>query len=198
MKTLAIALLAALLPTASMAVIDPDPDLLGIYFDTEADNNCLQVASGTAFTAYVILTNTSQAGVEAFEFGYENEFDNDFYGLFVRLSQTLPSNSIDVGSGDASSGFVQAGLAYPLPAASALVLVTWKYMALDTFPVLMYLGPADNPSLPDGMPVIQNSDHELMAVGIIGGNPNRSVAAVNGVCGAEEDMNWGTLKSNFR
>ena len=79
-----------------------------------------------------------------------------------------------------------------------MLLVTWQYMALKVFPVLMYLGPSENPSLFEGLPVVQNSNHDLVSVGVIGGNVNRSVAAINGVCGAEVGMKWGSLKSQFR
>ena len=198
MKTLVITLLVAMLPVAALAVIDPDPDLLGIYFDTQADENCLQVDSGVTFNAYVILTNTSQDGIEAFEFSYENEYDSDYSGMFVMLGQTLPPHAINVGSGDSSSGSIQTGLAVPLYSESAMVLVTWQYLVLNSFPVMMYLGPAGIPSLDEGLPVVQNSNHELISVGVIGGNVNRSVAAVNGVCGAEVEMHWGTVKSQFR
>ena len=157
MKTLVIVLLALALPAACAAVIDPDPDLLGIYFDTQADNNCLQVESGTPFRAYVILTNPTAGSIDAFEFGYENEFDSRHYGMLAMLGATLPAQSVNVGSGDASGGDVIVGLATPLPTSSAMVLVTWDLLVLEKFPVLMYLGPSATPSLPDGLPVVQEA-----------------------------------------
>jgi hypothetical protein len=198
MKTLAIVLLAVSLPVASIAVIDPDPDLIGIYFDTQADINCLQVDPGSSFSAYVILTNPSVGSIDAFEFGYENEFDSDFYGMLALLGAILPPQSVNVGSGDANSGDVIVGMASPLPPATALVLLTWEYMALDKFPVMMYLGPSSTPSLPGGLPVVQEAGGDLMTVDILTGSANKPVAAVNSVCGSKEGLAWGSLKSTFR
>lgn len=198
MKTLVIVLLALALPVASAAVIDPDPDLLGIYFDTQADINCLQVDSGTSFSAFVILTNPSAGSIDAFEFGYENEFDSNYYGMLALLGAILPPGSINVGSGDASGGDYIVGLASPMPPATALVLCTWEYLVLDKFPVLMYLGPSSTPSLPGGLPVVQEAGGDLMTVELLTGNANRPVAAVNSACGSQVDLQWGALKSTFR
>ena len=37
MKKLVVLLLASLIATSAFAVIDPDPDMIGIYFDTNAE-----------------------------------------------------------------------------------------------------------------------------------------------------------------
>jgi len=197
MKILAIALMTVALPAVCLAVVDPDPDLMGIYFDTRADNDCLQVEAGTPFPAYVILTNPTFAGVDAFEFGYENEFDSSHLGSLVLMGATLPPQSIDVGSGDATGGDHIVGLASPVPPATALVLLTWQYMMLEKFPVAMYLGPTSTPSLPEGLPVV-GLGGDLFAVDILSHNVNLPVAAVNGACGQIDEVQWGTLKSTFR
>lgn len=197
MKTLVIVFLAFLIPVAALAVIDPDPDLLGIYFDTQADINCLQVDAGRPFYAYVILTNPTFAGIEAFEFGYENEFDSSYYGMLAQLGAELPPGAINVGDGDATTGNYVVGLASPVPPSAATILVTWQYLVLDKFLVLMYLGPSSPSSGDDGLPVVQSAG-TLASVETPTGNVNLPVAAINGPCGEIEGLEWGTFKSTFR
>jgi hypothetical protein len=69
MKKLVVLLLASLVATSAFAVLDPDPDMMGIYFDTNADNNCLTSPSGVPFSAYLILTNTTAPAINAYELG---------------------------------------------------------------------------------------------------------------------------------
>ena len=43
MKKLVVLLLASLVATSAFAVIDPDPNMMGVYFDRNADQNCSTV-----------------------------------------------------------------------------------------------------------------------------------------------------------
>jgi hypothetical protein len=156
------------------------------------------VEPGTPFPVYVILTNPTFAGIEAFEFGYENEFDGAYYGMLVQLGAELPPGAINVGDGDAAGGTFVVGLASPVPPSAATVLVTWQYLVLDSFLVLMYLGPGSPPSIPgESLPIVQ-SGGELATVEIPSGDVNQPVAAINGACGEIEGLQWGTFKSTFR
>ena len=49
MKTLLVLVLSCFMAFSALAVIDPDQDMLGIYFDLEADYNCITVAANTPF-----------------------------------------------------------------------------------------------------------------------------------------------------
>jgi hypothetical protein len=147
---------------------------------------------------YAILTNPTFAGIEAFEFGYENEFDSRYFGMLAQLGAELPPGAINVGDGDARSGSFVVGLASPVPPSSATILVTWQYLVLDQFLVLMYLGPGSPPSIPgESLPIVQSSG-VLTTVEIATGNVNLPVAAINGSCGETEGLEWGTFKSTFR
>ena len=58
MKKLVVLLLVSLMAASAFAVTDPDPNMIGVYFDTDANDNCMIVGPSTPFNAYVILTNT--------------------------------------------------------------------------------------------------------------------------------------------
>ena len=91
MKMLFGLLLASLVTTSALAVIDPDSDSIGIYFDMEADDNCLTVPAETPFVAYLILTNPSAPAINAYEFGLENVVPVGMENLFFRLASN-PGN----------------------------------------------------------------------------------------------------------
>jgi hypothetical protein len=171
---------------------------MGIYFDMTADNNCIDVGANQAFFAYVIMTNPTVPGVEAFEFGYENVVPAGFETLLFQLATNLPAGAIDVGEGTPIAGNIIAGLATPVPAAPATILVTWQYLPLGVFPIEMYLTASEPSSLPGGLPVIQ-AEGTLMTVGLSTGGPMNPVATVNAGCvvGVEEDT-WGGVKSLYR
>jgi hypothetical protein len=198
MKKLVILLMLSLMATSAFAVVDPDPDMLGIYFDLNADDNCLTTAANVPFFAYVILTNPTVPGVEAFEFGYENAVPVGLETLIFQLATTLPAGAIDVGDGIPTGGNIIAGLAVPVPAAPATVLVTWQYLLLTPMPVEMYLTASNPSSIPGGLPVIQ-AEGSLRQVGLSTGGPDNPVATVNAGCAvATESDTWGGLKSLYR
>lgn len=49
MKKLVVLLLVSLMATSAFAVVDPDPDMIGVYFDATADNNCTTAAANVPF-----------------------------------------------------------------------------------------------------------------------------------------------------
>ena len=198
MKKLVVLLMVSLMATSAFAVVDPDPDMIGIYFDMTADNNCAEgIAASVPFFAYAILTNPSGTQIDAFEFGYDNNAFGNEASIF-QLATTLPPNAIDVGSGTPASGDIIVGLGTPLPAEPATVLVTWQYLLLVPMSIEMYLTASEPSSLPGGLPVIQ-MDGELMTVGTSTGGPQNPVATVNlGCVVATESDTWGGVKSLYR
>ena len=107
MKTLLVLVLSCLMAFSALAVIDPDPDMLGIYFDLEADNNCITVAANTPFFAYLILTNSTAQAINAYEFGFMNCICAGNETLFFMLASNIAHNvvsGVDVGEHTALEG----------------------------------------------------------------------------------------------
>lgn len=201
MKIVFAVLLIFLLAGSAGAVVDPDPNSLGVYFDLDADVNYLDVAPDTEFWAYVTLTNPTWDHVMAFEFGFELVVPAGMEGMIFRLADTLPPTSVscDPGPGVLQGHYIN-GMGLPYPTNEATVLVKWCFLTIAPMTIEFLLGPSSLPSLPDGLPVIMNDDHVLMSVGVSSGDVNLSVAEVN--TGhqpvAAESVTWGQVKSLYR
>lgn len=77
-----LALLAAfLIASPTFAVIDPDPDMMGIYFDTDGNDNCPTIGINTPFNAFAILTNPTVPVFSAYEFGLRVVVPEGMVGL---------------------------------------------------------------------------------------------------------------------
>ena len=205
MKKLVVLLLASLVATSAFAVIDPDPDMMGIYFDLTADDNCLEAQPASApFMAYIVLTNTSAPAINAYELGYELIVPAGMEGMVFRLADSIANGVVSgVNVGDASQvlfGDYIVGLAAPLPATEAVVLHSMQYMLLAVIPVEWYIGASSAPSIPGNYPVVQNAEGSiLMQVGQSTGGPEFPVATANTGCVVGvEDASFGSVKSLFR
>ncbi|MEN8005466.1 MAG: hypothetical protein ABFS42_00500 [Candidatus Krumholzibacteriota bacterium] len=203
MKKLMVLLLACLTATSVLAVIDPDPDSIGIYFDTAAEDNCLIVPAGIPFMAYLILTNPTAPAINAYEFGLENVVPAGMESLFYRLA-TTPGNRVWAGppipGNNHLGGDFVVGLPYSIVAEPATILHSWQYMFLEYMPVEMYLHQSSNPSIPGVYPIVQNAEGSiLMQVYQSSGGPDIPVATVNTDCVVGvEGASFGSVKALFR
>jgi len=204
MKKLVVLLLVSLMATSAFAVIDPDYDMMGIYFDLNADNNCLTQGPSIPFMVYVVLTNTTAPGINAYELGLDVVVPVGFEGMIFRLASTIANGvvaGVDVGTSGALGGDFIVGLNGTLPGAPAIVLHSFQYMLLAPMAVEFYIGASSAPSIPGDYPVVQNADGSiLMQVGQSTGGPDIPVATINiveCVVGVEE-ASFGSVKSLFR
>lgn len=203
MKTLLVIVLSCFVVSSAFAVIDPDPDMLGIYFDLTADENCLTVPANTPFFAYLILTNSTAPAINAYEFGFTNCVCSGLETLFFMLASNIAHNvvsGVDVGSHTALEGQYIVGLAEAIPTTEATLLHSWEFMMGAVLPVQMYIGPTTVPSLPGGLPVVQNAEGSiLMLVGTSTGGPEFPVATMNTDCViATENVTWSDIKVLYR
>jgi len=203
MKTLLVMVLTCFVASSAWAVVDPDPDMLGIYFDLNADDNCITVPSNTPFFAYLILTNSTAPAINAYEFSFVNCVCAGIENLFFMLASNIAHNvvaGVDVGSHTALEGQYIVGLAEALPTTEATLLHSWEFMMGAVLPVQMYIGPTTVPSLPGGLPVVQNAEGSiLMTVGTSTGGPEIPVATMNTDCVvATENLTWGDIKALYR
>jgi hypothetical protein len=212
MKKLVVLLLATLVATSAFAVVDPDPDMMGIYFDLTADNNCLTAPNFAQFDAYLVLTNSTAAQINAYEMSYTNVFfvggvedpinANSFFQFQTVVANGVVSGVNVAPPGTPLAGDLIVGLAAPLPYSDAIILHKWQYGFFGASPgwsVEMYIGPSSAPSLPGGLPVVQGTDTGLMTVGYSTGGADVPVATINGDCVvAVEEASWGSVKSLYR
>lgn len=205
MKTLLVIFLVGLMALPVLATVDEDPNMLGVYFDLNADMPCLTVPASSPFFAYVIITNCTAAEVFGLEFGYEmvtNPPGQD--PLLFRLAEILPLGALNVGnSANKMSGDYIMGLAAPVPGNGAnITMVTWQYMLLAPIGLNIYLRSAIPESIPDGLPAMEIGGL-IVPLGLSTGHPNEGlpVATVNGgQCSvvATEEVSFGSVKALFR
>jgi len=170
-----------LLPVSLKAVIDPNDDRIGIFFDINADNNCIIMPSSVPFNVYVLITNPSADEIHGVEFGYELKVPEGLESLIYRLSVDLPSGAVDLGnSSNTLLGDYRYSLDTPLPSSVVVQAVSWQLMLLATIPVDLYLKPSSPDTIPDGLPSYDNGTcHQRLDISTAG-NP---AATVNGQCG---------------
>ena len=205
MKKLVVLLLASLVAMSAFAVIDEDPNSMGIYFDRTADNNCLTTPSSVPFFTYLILTNPTPQAVNAYELGLDIVVPAGMEGMFFQLASNVADgvvSGIDVGVNGALGGDYIVGLAGPIPAQPATILHSWQHMLLAVIPVEYYIGASSIPSIAGDYPVVQDADGSvLFQCGQSTGGPEFPVAVVNGAgpcpVGVEE-TSFGSVKSLFR
>jgi hypothetical protein len=195
MKKLVVILMVSLMATSAFAVIDPDDNMVGVYFDLGADTNSLPgIDPFVDFDMYVILTNPTMAAIDAFEFSY-----NMVGPLVIQNFQNYPAGALDVGGGSAATGNIITGLAEPLVTTEATVLIHWGYLVRGVEALDIFIGPSEPSSVPNGLPVIQEAGGALMSVGLSTGGPDIPVARVNGTGPvAVENATWGGVKSLYR
>ena len=205
MKYLAVLLMATLAATSALAVADPDPNVMGIYFDRNADENCYTTAASVPFFTYLILTNPTPQAINAYELGLEIVVPAGMESMFFQLATNIADGAvsgINVGSPTALGGDYIVGLAGPIPAQPATILHSWQHMLLAVIPVEYYIGASSAPSLPGDFPVAQDADGSILfSCGQSTGGPDVPVAVVNGAgpcpVGVEE-TSFGSVKSLFR
>jgi hypothetical protein len=199
MKKLVVLLLVSLMATSAFAQIDPDTDMLGVYFDMGAMDNCLTVGANIPFFAYVTITNPSAAEVHGLEFGYR--VTTTAPGSLFRLLNSLPAGAVDLGNNtDLMVGDYVVGLASPLPGSPVVPFVTWQFMLLVPQTVEIFLGSSIVPAIDDGLPAYEIGG-SILPLGLSTGDPAAGipVATVNGDCPvAIENASFGSVKSLYR
>lgn len=186
-------LLCLLASNTSFAVVDPDPDQMGIYFDECADTFCILPVLCAPQFAYLIYTNPSLAAVDGYELGLTVTCGNATFDWPEEWCPLLPL--------DLDNVFV--AFAEPRPTSVATILARATVMPFDLTPINIYLhgaanGTTGDPLLP-GVYYYQGQNLKTLATGVSGG-PGNVTAQITCDCGvvADETSSWGGVKSLFR
>ncbi len=175
MKTTIIALGLCLLAGNAWAIADPTPDLIGLYFDMEADVYCLETVLPYApFSMYAVVSNPSVTEMMGFEFGLETPGD-----LWL-LQVATTCNSF----WDPIEGIPYVvGCGSPVSLGPTTMLVRFDFLLVTPVPepVYFYLTGAEIPSLPGGEPCLWLPGGECLPLQIRGG-PEGPTAMFNTDC----------------
>lgn len=188
MMRLILAILAVLLWVfAASGVSDPRTDVLGLYFDENANQTCLDgLLPGVPFSIYLIYTNPSVPEILGFEVGYHQT------GTLFELPFLWPCGLIWTVEPDLDNLFVACS--EPFLTSPANILVQFDYMWLGGSPpeATFYVEKASGSAQPGNKPHIILPDGSLMEV-----EPGY-VAFTMDFCGVPADaLEWGAIKSLY-
>ncbi len=195
-------LILGLVGTSAFAVVDPDPDMLGVYFDENANINSIEdQPEGESFFAYFILTKPTMSAVWGFDFGYRVVVPSGMEDRILRLGRLLPTGSTpSLDDMSLYNGWYTIGIDPNLLTTEATVLVQWELMITAPIPIEFFLGASPFDYFEDGLPEIQSPSGQILPVGLSTGGPDIPVATVNlpGAPVAADNAAWGQIKAMFR
>ncbi len=191
----AMVILVGMMVQQAEAIIEPTPDMIGVYFDADANFVDVSVAPYTAFTAYFLLTNPLLTEIQGYEFGYHVDIDPINESFWVRTGYWFPSGIIIVGGNidDPLDGEVLLEFPPPVATTAVTVLWTWDVLVGSELTAHITVGPVTTPYFGDGAPVYTD-----------GTNVNQMVSTscsgwVNAECSvAVEAMSFGAIKALYR
>jgi hypothetical protein len=191
-----------LLSTAALAQIDPDPDGIGFYFDTEGSQVCGTAETGTTVFIYLAITRASAAGgVYGWDARIELAPDPLPEGHFV-LAWTL------LGDGPLTIPMYPdyiVGLGTPTPWSPSIELMEIQLLIAGVPAcVQMFLRPVGNPSHPGKMVYVDGSDlTNVIDLHYSAGEYGQPCLMLN--CPdcdpqiiASEPSSWGRVKAMYR
>ncbi len=190
MKKLLVLMLAMAIAGSAFAVVDEDADMIGVYFDTNADTYCASPGAGMFFNFYVILTNPSTSTIDGFQYSLQIEGD-----LVVPFPAVMPAGT-NVGT-DLEPIH---GLGAPLTCAPATVLATYygNFSAATQYFTLAAHPEAFDAHFGYDLPAVTtNSIMRDVGFSTMDGT---HCAVLNGDCDivATEDVTFDSVKSLYR
>ncbi|MBU8869917.1 MAG: hypothetical protein KOO60_03470 [Gemmatimonadales bacterium] len=193
MRTSTYFLLTVLVMVAIPAVaLHSDEDVIGFYFDAQAESNCLETAPYVTVPLHLVLTNPAMEAICGYEFGYSVS------GNYMVSGTTLMGFSpIDVGGGQ---GNHIVGLAAPLTPHGATVLVTLSVFVMDDKQIQFDLHGANPASITDHpeLPVLALGNGTMQNP-VLSSPEGVSSAKINGSCNPETDISsWDGVKSLYQ
>jgi hypothetical protein len=201
MKKLVTLMVLVLAAGALAQPVDPDPDMVGVYFDTDATVFCNEAPPlYTPLNAYICFTNiTASSGLS----GWEAHLTID-PAPAIPPTYTLSPGALNVST---APDFV-VGLSSPMGWAPAMAVLTITVTPLAATPTNFYLNGATVSSF-GGFPGYAAGDDpgDLRSCGLAGGpaapdGPGSLCAQMFVPCPgdvtATEEGTWGNVKAMFR
>ena len=193
-------LLCLLFATSASAVIDPDTNSMGFYFDVNADVYEYSTASYVVVPVHVILTRPDFDIIYGYEFSYEiigNAMvsSRSFYGPYLNDPDIVAGWEISPGN------FRVTGMAYPTSPATPLC--TLHIFVMDANPSGFELKGAQPNSVPGSVtPTVLLAGDVNVPIGVSAGlvdGDTQVCAYINGSgVVASDKASWDSVKSLYR
>ncbi len=187
MRILFLCLLSLVLVQSATAVIDPRPDLVGLYFDEIGDVQCRDdVESEVPFSVWLLLTNPTMAFVQGFS------------------CQVIVSGNVLQLAAAVACGFESPGIFdrdynvacnSPIPCFTVTPLIHFQFLTVDQPPLSITFLVRNSPSdpNPEGKPALLLPDNSSIRVEM------SAPIHITENCGLPvESTVWGTIKTLYR
>ena len=171
-----------------MAVVDPRPDVLGVYFDEFGDRNCKDdLNPGAPFSVWFVYTNPTVPFILGFEASYHTTADFIQMGLFPRCESITPVEP------DLDNLLATCSIPFPTTQATPLYRIEYLYLGFESVETTFHLEKARESIQPGNNPYIILADGSIMEVQA--GGP--AITTLHCVLPVEK-MVWGSIKSLYR
>ena len=180
-------MLVMFLQTA-FAVVDPRPDVLGVYFDEYGNLPCkddLQVA--VPFSVWIVYTRPSVTSIQGFEAGYHTTTE------FIQLGLYPPCGIVWVIPPELDNLYIACDTPMVTNLATPLLRIEYLYLGSEAFDSIFYLEKARDSSQPGTNPYIILADGSPMEVQAGGSAYTSFICAL-----PMDEVGWGTIKSLYR
>ena len=181
-----------LMATSAFAIVDPDPDMMGFYFDLEADLPFVDdVPLYSQVPMYLILTRPTADMIYGFEAGFTLEGD----GIILNHSFAV-DDYINVGTFEN----MIIGFGVPLPTTPATLLVTYSVLYMDSSMSALdfYLHGTIPSSINPLYPVILLADGVLQGVGLSAEFGPTAQINGGGMVVSTDNVSFDGIKSLYR
>jgi hypothetical protein len=171
----------------AQGITDPTPNLIGLYFDEQADEYCREgVAPFSTVFMHALLTNGTEAELQSVEFGIDWPAN-----VLVVSSNCLIDPFWDPVEYVRYLGY----FVYPVEPGPIVSLFRFQVLYMDTNmePAFMYLRQADQPTGPWDVPGLTLPDGTFVPT------PYLPFAQINGQCTVDaEASTWDAVRAIYR
>ena len=187
MRILFLCLFSLLVVQSATAVIDPRPNLMGMYFDEIGDVQCRDdVEPEVPFSVWLLLTNPTMAFVQGFS------CQVIVSGNVLQLAAAVACEFVSHGIEDRD---YNVGCNSPIPCFSVTPLIHFQFLIVDQPPLSVTFLVQNSPSDPnsEGKPTLHLPDEPSIRV------EASDPIHITESCGLPvETFGWGTIKSLYR
>ena len=195
-KLVVLVLVSLMVASVASAVVDPDTNSMGMYFDVNADVFEFASAAFVMVPVNVIVTNPDFDAIFGYEFGYEIVGNHMVSGTTL-----MGTGPIDVGGGP---GNHIVGLASPLATSEATIITTLQIFVMDALPIHFTLfGAIPNSVVGSNTPAVLLANDVILATGVSAWDEAMGEPVVcamindTGVV-ATDKASWDGVKSMYR
>jgi len=195
MKKLVVLLMATVIATGAMAQIDPDDNMIGVYFDMDATQVEFVGSSGN-FSGYVCATHPTYEAIYA----WEAAIFVDNQGLAGFVNHVGVPEGVDGLQIGTAPNIIMA-FAEPIPAAPVTVIGQFDFGYYGSGGACISLGANDaNPSIPGQLAVQVGPTADDIVP--FGDSANGGVCAIIGTADCvvvpTQDVSFGSVKALYR